>query len=109
MLWIFYAGCSLGAYWALPDHQGQPGCPATPHYLPGPQARVGVVQRVCAHHQELHQNVYRCEARMVGQGGTAILRHEQLPTVRGKAAARANYCQDQFKTIPERILIKQLS
>ena len=33
------------------------GGPTASQHLSGPQARVGGVQRVCAHHQELHQDV----------------------------------------------------
>lgn len=38
----------------LPDGEGQPGGTAAPLHVPGPQARLGHIQRVRAHHQELH-------------------------------------------------------
>ena len=37
----------------------------------------------------LAQDVHRREARVAGEGGSPVLRHEQLPPVRGQAAARA--------------------
>jgi len=39
------------------------------------------------------------------QSGAAVLRHEQLPAVRGEATARANYRQNQLASVPEGILI----
>ena len=36
-----------------------PGGAASPQYMFGPQAGVGLVQRICADNQELHSNMYR--------------------------------------------------
>ena len=49
---------SPGAHRPLPDSEGQPGRAAAPLHRAGPQAGVGAVQRVRAHHQELHPHVH---------------------------------------------------
>jgi hypothetical protein len=41
------------------------------------------------------------------QSGAAVLRHEQLPAVRGQATAGADHRQDQLAAISERILDKK--
>jgi hypothetical protein len=38
------------------------GGAAAPHDMPGPQARVGALQRVRPHHQKLHQDLHRRQA-----------------------------------------------
>lgn len=65
---VVKAGCSSGAHRPLPDREGQPGGAAAPFHRAGPQARVGAVQRVCAHHQELHPHVHRRQTRVVRFG-----------------------------------------
>ena len=56
----FYAvsDSSLGKNGSLSDSEGQPGGTAPPVHRSGPQARMGAVQRVCAHHQELHTHCH---------------------------------------------------
>lgn len=56
---------SPGAHRPLPHGEGQPSRPAAPLHRAGPQARVGALQRVCAHHQELHPHVHRRQTRVV--------------------------------------------
>ena len=46
---------------------GQPGCSASPYDVPGPQAGVGPLQWVRPHHQELHQDLHRRQARVASQ------------------------------------------
>lgn len=58
-------GGSFGAHRPLPHSQRQPGGPAAPLHSPGPQARVGALQRVCPHHQKLHPHLHRHQARVV--------------------------------------------
>jgi len=101
---IFHAGGSFGEDWSLSDSQRQPNSTVAPLHLPGPQARVGPLQRVCSHHQELHQNLHRRQARVASQGCPAVLRHEQLSPVRGEAATGADHRQDQQQTVPEGLL-----
>ena len=38
------------------------------------------------------------------QGCSAVLRHAELPSVRGKATTRADYRKDQLKAVPEGLL-----
>lgn len=59
------AGGSFGAHRPLPHSERQPSGPAAPIYSPGPQTRVGALQRVCPHHQELHPHMHRHQARVV--------------------------------------------
>ncbi|XP_061816929.1 ATP-dependent RNA helicase DHX15-like isoform X4 [Nerophis lumbriciformis] len=54
------SGCSPGAHGPLPDCEGQPGGPAPPLNRAGPQIRVGPLQRVCTHCQELHPYLHPC-------------------------------------------------
>ena len=44
------------------------------------------------------------EARVAGGDGAAVLRHDQLPHLRGQAAARADHRQDQLQAVPEGVL-----
>ena len=60
-------GCAFREDWTLPHCEGQPSGPASPQHVPGPQARVGALQRVRAHHQELHQDLHRCQAGVANQ------------------------------------------
>ena len=53
---------------------------------------------------ELHPDVRGREARVVGGDGAAVLRHDQLPNLRGQAPARADHRQDQLQTVPEGVL-----
>ena len=53
---------------------------------------------------ELHPDVRGREARVAGGDGAAVLRHDQLPHVRGQAAARADHRQDQLQAVPEGVL-----
>jgi hypothetical protein len=50
-----HATHSARAQWALFDCEGQSGGDAAPVTRPRPQARMGRLQRTCAHNQELHQ------------------------------------------------------
>lgn len=59
------AGGSFGAYRSLPHSKRQPSGPAAPIYSPGPQARMGALQWICPHHQELHTNLHRHQTRVV--------------------------------------------
>lgn len=58
-------GRSPGTHRPLPDGEGQPSRTAAPLHCAGPQAGVGALQRVCAHHQELHPHVHRHQAGVV--------------------------------------------
>ena len=49
----------------------------------------------------IYLTTYFC---LIVQGGTAVLRHEQLPAVWGQAAAGADHCQDQLAPVSEGIL-----
>ena len=51
--------------WSLSDCQGQPGGAAPPKHLSRSQTRVGALQRVCAHHQELRPHLHWHQARVV--------------------------------------------
>lgn len=58
-------GGPLGTYWPLPHSQRQPSGPTPPVYSSGPQARVGPLQWICAHHQKLHPHLHRHQTRVV--------------------------------------------
>ena len=60
-----FLDCSPGAYGSLPDSEGQPDGTATSIHRAGPQAGVGTLQWVRTHHQELHPNCHRHQARVV--------------------------------------------
>ena len=53
---------------------------------------------------ELHPYVRGREARVAGGDGAAVLRHDQLPHLRGQATARADHRQDQLQAVPEGVL-----
>lgn len=58
-------GGPFGTYRSLPHSQRQPSGPTAPIYSSGPQARVGSLQRICAHHQKLHPHLHRHQTRVV--------------------------------------------
>lgn len=58
-------GGSFGAYRSLPHSQRQPSGPTAPIYGPGPQTRVGALQRICSHHQKLHPHLHRHQTGVV--------------------------------------------
>lgn len=58
-------GGPFGTYRSLPHSQRQPSGPTAPIYSSGPQARVGSLQRICAHHQKLHSHLHRHQTRVV--------------------------------------------
>ena len=53
---------------------------------------------------ELHPDLRRRQARVARGHRPAVLRHDQLPHVRGQAAARADHRQDQLEAVPEGVL-----
>ena len=58
-------GGSFRKDWPLLDCEGQPGSATASIHLPGPQTRVGGLQRICPYHQELHQDLHRRQTRLV--------------------------------------------
>ena len=67
------SGCAFREDRPLPHCEGQPSGAAPPQHVSGPQARVGPLQRVRPHHQELHQDLHRCQARVAHQVSVIIL------------------------------------
>ena len=67
LLFLFFlrTGGSPGAHGSLPHSEGQPGGTAAPLHCAGPQTRVGALQRVRTHHQELHPHVHRHQTGVV--------------------------------------------
>lgn len=68
MYYIIYfnpPGGSFGAHGSLPHGQRQPSGSTAPVYRSGPQARVGSLQWICAHHQKLHPNLHRHQTGVV--------------------------------------------
>lgn len=66
MFLLFYSpGGTFGAHGSLPHSQRQPSGATAPIYSPGPQARVGALQRICPHHQKLHPHLHRHQTRVV--------------------------------------------
>ena len=62
-----FTGCAFREDGTLSHREGQPSGPVEPQHVPGPQARVGALQRVRADHQELHQDLHRRQARVANQ------------------------------------------
>lgn len=101
-----WTDCSPGAHRPLPDREGQPSRTAAPLHRAGPQTGVGALQRVCAHHQELHPHMHRHQTRVVSFSSFILSKgHFNLST----CTTFVHFCLKWVVLVHDKLLVTNIS